>query len=146
MKILCVRQPWAWAIIHAKKNIENRSWATTYRGPLLIAAGAGKVTAKRLKFVEAYLAERRVKPDWDAMQYGGIVGIVELVDCVEDGEQTSKDRPGVMAAIKSRWSQGRVAWVLKNPRPLPFMPIKGALRLFDPPAPVKTKLKRLGYL
>jgi hypothetical protein len=96
MKILCVRQPWAWAIIYARKNIENRSWATTYRGSLLIAAGAGNITAKRLKRIEAYLKEKRVKPDWEVMQYGGIAGIVELVDCVKSGDhfQRSTGRNG----------------------------------------------------
>ena len=33
MKCLSIRQPWAWAIIHAGKDIENRCWPTSYRGP-----------------------------------------------------------------------------------------------------------------
>lgn len=43
MKALTVRQPWAWAIIHGGKNVENRGagFTKTYRGPLLIhASGA----------------------------------------------------------------------------------------------------------
>ena len=39
MKALSVRQPWAWAIVAGWKPIENRTWATDYRGPLLIHAG-----------------------------------------------------------------------------------------------------------
>ena len=38
MKALSIRQPWAWAIIHAGKDVENRPWGTRYRGPLLIHA------------------------------------------------------------------------------------------------------------
>ena len=38
MKALSVRQPWAWAIIHAGKDVENRTWGTRYHGPLLIHA------------------------------------------------------------------------------------------------------------
>jgi ASCH domain len=38
--VLTVRQPWAWAIIHGGKDVENRSWRTKYRGPLLIHAGS----------------------------------------------------------------------------------------------------------
>jgi ASCH domain len=38
MKALSVRQPWAWLIIAGHKDVENRSWTTTYRGPLLIHA------------------------------------------------------------------------------------------------------------
>ena len=28
MKALTIKQPWAWAIIHAGKDIENRDWVT----------------------------------------------------------------------------------------------------------------------
>jgi len=31
---LSVRQPWAWAIIHAGKDIENRSWHAVDRGTM----------------------------------------------------------------------------------------------------------------
>ncbi len=41
MKALTVRQPWAWALMEGGKDIENRKWATTYRGPLAIHAAAG---------------------------------------------------------------------------------------------------------
>jgi hypothetical protein len=40
MKALTVRQPWAWAIARGHKPIENRSWTTSYRGPLAIHAAA----------------------------------------------------------------------------------------------------------
>jgi ASCH domain len=36
MKALSVRQPWAWAIISALKDIENRGWPIHYRGDILI--------------------------------------------------------------------------------------------------------------
>ena len=38
MRILTVRQPWAWAIIHAGKDVENRvrNIAGSYRGPVAI--------------------------------------------------------------------------------------------------------------
>ena len=38
MKILSVRQPWAWLIVAGYKPVENRTWRTSYRGPLLIHA------------------------------------------------------------------------------------------------------------
>ena len=38
MKILSVRQPWAWLIVAGHKDIENRKWRTSYRGSLLIHA------------------------------------------------------------------------------------------------------------
>jgi hypothetical protein len=36
MRALTVKQPWAWAILHAGKDIENRGWRTHYKGPLVI--------------------------------------------------------------------------------------------------------------
>ena len=43
MRVLTVRQPWAWAIIHGGKDVENRTrnLAGAYRGPVAIHV-AGK--------------------------------------------------------------------------------------------------------
>jgi len=40
VRCLTVRQPWAWAIIHGGKDVENRSWniAGSYRGTVAIHA------------------------------------------------------------------------------------------------------------
>jgi len=37
-RALSIRQPWAYAILHLGKDIENRPWRTNFRGPLLIHA------------------------------------------------------------------------------------------------------------
>ena len=39
MKALSIMQPWAWLICAGHKDIENRSWSTGFRGPVLIHAG-----------------------------------------------------------------------------------------------------------
>jgi len=38
MKILSIRQPWAALIVSGAKDVENRTWPTRYRGPLLVHA------------------------------------------------------------------------------------------------------------
>lgn len=38
MKALTVKNPWAWSIINAGKDVENRSKPTNYRGQLYIHA------------------------------------------------------------------------------------------------------------
>ena len=38
MKVLSIRQPWAWAIVRNWKTVENRDWRTNYRGHLAIHA------------------------------------------------------------------------------------------------------------
>ena len=39
-KVLSIRQPWAWLILHGGKDVENRNWATKVRGRVLIHAGS----------------------------------------------------------------------------------------------------------
>lgn len=39
MRGLSVRQPWAYAIAHGGKQVENRTWWTTHTGPVAIHAG-----------------------------------------------------------------------------------------------------------
>lgn len=35
MKALTIKQPWASLIVHGIKDIENRTWRTDYRGPVI---------------------------------------------------------------------------------------------------------------
>lgn len=83
VRVLTVRQPWAWAIIQGGKDVENRSWPAKHRGPLLIHAGNaferdGYETVKRLATVPPPPANDFVRR--------AIVGVVELVDCVQDSD------------------------------------------------------------
>ena len=39
--VISVRQPWAWLIMNAGKDIENRTWRTDVRGRVLIHAAKG---------------------------------------------------------------------------------------------------------
>ena len=39
--VLSIRQPWAWLILNAGKDIENREWPTRFRGRVLIHASKG---------------------------------------------------------------------------------------------------------
>jgi len=41
MKALTISQPYASLIASGEKWVENRTWATRYRGPLAIHAGRG---------------------------------------------------------------------------------------------------------
>ena len=97
MKALSVQQPWAWAIIHAGKDIENRTWKTRQRGIIAIHA-SGKVQR------EAILPRRSTKPQPDDFLCGAIIGVVERV--------------AVVTRHRSQWFQGPCGFVLANPRPL----------------------------
>ncbi|MDD5394961.1 MAG: ASCH domain-containing protein [Thiothrix sp.] len=51
MKALSIQQPWAWAILNAGKDIENRDWYTPVRGRILIHAGK-KIDKGSIGFIE----------------------------------------------------------------------------------------------
>lgn len=57
-----------------------------------------------------------VAPMQISLQRGGIIGVAEIVDCVE--------------ASDSPWFFGRYGFVLRNARPVDFIPVKGALGFF----------------
>jgi hypothetical protein len=118
MMCLSIRQPWAWAIIHAGKDIENRSWATSYRGPLLIHASKSVTKGAYEGFLEFVKDIPGVEtPDLASLLRGGIIGSVYLADCVRGSN--------------SPWFVGSVGFVLENPAPLPWRPMRGRLSLFE---------------
>ena len=118
MKALSICQPWAWAILHAGKRVENRTWRTPYRGQLLIHASK----SRRLLTGDyrALVPGLRGLPT-DQLPFGALVGVVELVDCVPF-RQVAGDP----------FAEGPWCWLLADPRPLPaLVPWKGRLGLFD---------------
>lgn len=124
MKALTIKQPWAWAILLAGKDVENRSWSTDYRGPLLIHAGAS--------FDRLAQLPQRTPPVPDDLVFSAILGVVDLVDVVE--------------ASRSKWFSGPYGWVLRNPRPF-RSPVAGPgrLRLWEPsPAQIRAVRRQLG--
>ena len=123
MKAVSVRQPWAWLIIHAGKDIENRTWATRHRGPLLIHASL--TPDPRLDDIRQILTDEfdiHIPPTTE-LDFGGIVGRVNLVDCF-------KVSP-IVSPNDSPWLEGPWAWKLADPEPLPFSACKGRLKIFD---------------
>lgn len=127
MKALSIRQPWVWGIMSAGKKIENREWPTKYRGTVLIHAAKGLTKAEYAEFVfwwEYHFKRRPLAtypkcPPMDDLPRGGIVGRARIVDCIE--------------ASTDPWFMGRYGFVLADVDPIPFIPYKGALGLFDVP-------------
>jgi hypothetical protein len=121
MKVLSVKNPWAYLIIYGFdfgapmggfriKDVENRTWETKYRGPLLIHCSKNFDT-------NAYWDMRLRGVNWKNYN-GRIIGQVNLADCVQD----SKSR----RAEKGLWH-----WVLKDPKPCRPVPAKGSLGLWE---------------
>lgn len=153
MRILTVKQPWAHAIVHFGKDVENRvrNLAGSYRGPVAIHAGLSWDSGWKENAGAPSLAARLWAADFPDVDFGAIIGVVDLVDVHkhDDRRQCHRDAD-VLGWVRydgqdwidhglatcSPWADPDVHHlVLANPRPLPApIPYKGALglRALDP--------------
>lgn len=116
---LSVWQPWAWLIVHGYKPIENRTWQLTYKGPLVIHASKrrGREQEDDYKEVCRLFPDLipRMPPLRD-MPIGGIVGIVQMVDCVTEH--------------RSPWFRGPFGFVFVDAEATEFVEFPGKQGLF----------------
>lgn len=115
---LAVRQPWAWAIIYAGKDIENRSSAAVRNGnmrPGRISILASKgMTRDEYEEGAAFMRSIGVTcPAPHELLRGGIIGSVRVSDIVR--------------ASTSPWFFGPRGLVLRAPEACAFVPAVGAL-------------------
>ena len=76
---LTVRQPWAWAIAHAGKSVENRSKSLSWCGPVAIHAGLALADDADDPLIRA--AWRDADPAVRRIVRGAIIAVADLVDC-----------------------------------------------------------------
>lgn len=139
LRILTVRQPWAWAIIHGGKDVENRvrNIAGDYRGPVAIHAGLAYDDEAPLWMLGSVCPPKESV----SLVFGAIVGVVDLVDVhparpAASGRMVDWDDHTPPGKLCSTWAAPNAYHlVLANPRPLPKpIPYRGALglRRLDP--------------
>lgn len=90
MKALSILQPWPWLILHAWKDIENRTWPTRFRGRFLIHAGKGY----------DHDGATWLSNNWHAAGLPGTVG--DLFDKLRDGRERfeiGRNRGGIVGAV-----------------------------------------------
>lgn len=102
IKAISVKQPWANLIASGEKTIETRTWATEYRGEVLI------VSSKTPAIHPA----------------GFAIAIVKLVDC------RPMVRRDEMAACCPVY-EGAFSWVLRDIKRIKPFPVRGQLGLYD---------------
>ena len=131
LKALTLRQPFAWSVFNAAKDVENRTWPCKVRGTIAIHAAYNQpegVYSPSSKFIQSVLKKLGKKsvriPPLAKLDRGAIVGLVDIVDCV--------------AGSPSAWFEGPIGFVLANPRLLP-KPIAcaGKRRFFTLPSEVE---------
>jgi len=125
-------KPWGWLyvmsradgwhkIIHADKDIENRSWQAVnhglrQRGRIAIHAAKGMTKDEYWEAREFIDGLGYTCPGPTALFRGGIIGSVEVVDVVSESD--------------SPWFFGPRGLVLRDPKPCRFIPSVGALGYF----------------
>ncbi len=120
MKALTVKQPWAGLIIAGGKDIENRTWRTSYRGRVLIHAAKTPVPYAEIRDCYPLPVARTAllynSSNRALYPTSAIIGSVEIVDCVQNHP--------------SEWAEKGVwNWVLANPIKFekPIENVKGKL-------------------
>ena len=124
MKCISIKQPWAWLIAAGYKDIENRSWATKFRGECFIHASACLTRREyhecsdiALKIDHRLVSHMPCRADF---LRGGIIGKCEIYDVV-----TESDSP---------WFSGPVGWRVRNAIHFSQLhPMKGQLGFFYVP-------------
>src|SRR2546425_5277710 len=102
VKALSVKQPWANMIASGEKTIETRTWATDYRGDLLIVSSR--------------------KPPIEPAGYA--VAVARVVDCRPMRKQDE-------AAAQCPVYPGAYSWVLADLRKIKPFPVRGQLGIFE---------------
>lgn len=110
MKVISLTEPFATLIKEKKKQIETRSWKTTYRGELYIHASNTKIPKewKENKELMSLVQEE--------LTFGKIICKCNLVDCIEMTEEwidkIKKGNPEEY--ICGIYEKGRYAWILEK--------------------------------
>jgi len=122
VKALSFHQPRAEQIIRGVKTVDIRTWQVQYRGPLAVHASSKQRDARC----------RLLGFDPDTLDYGALIGAVELAEIVSLDEET-------YAALRKEHlldipfpGSPCYAWRLANPQrfdvPIPY---RGRMRLFE---------------
>jgi len=159
LKALSLTQPMAWAIFNGK-NVENRTWRTNYRGPLLIHASMN-FDAKHLSWLQDNATRLRIKLP-DHFYHGAILGMVDIIGCVaqEDAHDVA-GRPdelrfnaesyagkvGFGNLVFTKWFTGPFGFLLANAREFQnSIPYRGTLGIFNIPDEVVQEQINIGEL
>lgn len=114
---LSIRQPWADLVMWGIKDVENRTWATKFRGRLLVHAGR-RVDREAVDCLEEWYGV--VLPEEYRPRIGVLLGSVELTACV--------------ARHPSPFFHGPCGFVVRRPLELAEpVPCRGRLGIFPVP-------------
>lgn len=135
MKALTICQPYAHLIITGEKRVENRTWPTNFRGPMLIHAGKSR---DWLDLNHDESLDLSCEIPLSEMAFGAVVGVATMTDCVtlDNVRRFASTGHGIRTGL--RWmtrhehTEGPWCWVLDNVRRFPEpVTYRGAQGLFE---------------
>jgi hypothetical protein len=130
MKALTIRQPWAWAILHAGKNVENRNWPTQHRGWTALHAAKGMTADEYTEACQVIsIATPGVFiPAFEEFTRGAVIGLMNIIDCVSD--------------MQSPWFFGDYGFVIGDIKILTPIPCNGKLNFWNTDFATTNEIRR----
>jgi len=120
MKLISIRNPWAWFLYTGLKQYETRGWKTPYRGPLAIHVTRNRMDGDSMAVLEK--ARARCGERFPAKKLhlldemrGKIVAVGILADCIP----MHSINPSATEAMLGDFSPGRYALVIERLQRLP---------------------------
>ena len=127
MKAITICQPYAHLIAIGQKFVENRSWPTKYRGPLLIHAG------KSLRWTGGHSRKQLGAIYGEPLDFGAIVATATLYACLRVEDVQGGDLDGDPYPFLSTHSHvsGPWCWVLTDVERIEPVAMQGHQGLFN---------------
>lgn len=129
MKVLSIKQPWAFLLASGIKDVENRVWKTKYRGMVLIHSP--KKTDFDHPMIQEFIKNQAKRFDWSiaemeaklrcyASQTSAIIGAMYVMDCVKGSRS--------QWAFPDQWN-----WIIRQPYLFsePITNVSGKLHLWN---------------
>lgn len=126
-KAISFKQPFAWLIANGYLSVDDRNWGSQYRGVVLIHASKGLYR----EYYDCLKATTDIPlPDNDKLEYGGVVGIADLVLCCRPRD-LPESATRAQGAYFGGVHQDCFGFLFEQASPLALMPCPGKLGLFD---------------
>lgn len=151
LRSISLWQPWAWAIAHAGKDTENRSWPppSWLVGSYLAIHASRRWDEESARGLERVMGIKVGRPP----VLGAIVAVARVAG-VHDGTDDPTDAGGLqLAAPRGRcptkehpegspwYAPGSVAWLLEDVTAIEPVPCKGAQKLWVVPEAIAAQVR-----
>jgi hypothetical protein len=115
VRAISLHQPHAAFIQYGLKPFETRSWATDYRGPLLIHAAKRLMTDRDSQFAAQIFYEISETEAWwedFPIFHGGFVCVVDVTDCFMGHLVVEAPEGRAYSNLLGNFNRGSFAWQL----------------------------------